>query len=73
MTSTAADAEPEDFRTIKGKQWLIGLTFQKKKQLGINVGYSYNSITIFLNLYHGISISIPTLKKRLRHYSLRRK
>ena len=38
MTSTAADAEPEDFRTIKRKQFLIGLTFQKKKQLGINVG-----------------------------------
>ena len=73
MKSTAADAEPEDFRTIKRKQWLIGLTFQKKKQLGINVGYSYNSITIFLNLYHGISTSIWTLKKRLRHYSLRRK
>ena len=38
-----------------------------------NVSYSYNSIIIFLNVYHGISISIPTLKRRLRHYSLRRK
>ena len=38
-----------------------------------NVGYSYNSITIFLNLYHGISISIRTLKRRLKHYSLKRK
>ena len=38
-----------------------------------NVGYSYNSITIFLNLYHGFSTSFGTLKKRLSHYSLRRK
>ena len=38
-----------------------------------NACYSYNSITIFLNHYHGISISIRTLKRRLRHYSLRRK
>ena len=38
-----------------------------------NVGYSYNSIIIFLNLYHGISISILTLKRILRHYSLRGK
>lgn len=36
MTSTAADAEPEDHRTIKKKPWLLGLTSQKKKkQLGI--------------------------------------
>ena len=34
MTSTAADAEPEDLRTIKRKLWLLGLTSQKK-QLGI--------------------------------------
>ena len=72
MTSNAADAGSEDFRNIKRKQWLIGLTSQKK-QLGINVGYSYNSITIFLNLYHGISISIRTLKRRLKYYSLKRK
>ena len=38
-----------------------------------NVGYSYNSIIIFLNLYHSISISIRTLKRRLKHYSLSRK
>ena len=38
-----------------------------------NVGYSYNSITIFLYFYHGNGISIGTLERRLRHYSLRRK
>ena len=35
--------------------------------------YSHNNITIFLNLYHGINIGIRTYKRRLRHYSLRRK
>ena len=39
----------------------------------LNVGSSYNSITIFLNLCPGISTSIRTLKRRLRHYSLKRK
>ena len=29
----------------------------------LNVGYSCNSITIFLNLYHDVSISIRALKK----------
>lgn len=38
-----------------------------------SVGCSYNSITIVLYLYHGVSFSMLTLKRRLRHYSLRRK
>ena len=38
-----------------------------------NVSYSHNNITIFFNHNHGISASIRTLKRRLRHYSLRRK
>ena len=29
----------------------------------LNVGYSCNSITIFLNLYHDVSISIRAVKK----------
>ena len=35
MTFTAADAEPEDLKTIKRKPWRLGKTSQKKNQLGI--------------------------------------
>ena len=33
MTPTAADVEPEE--TINSKRWLLGLTSQKNRQLGI--------------------------------------
>ena len=37
-----------------------------------NVGYSYNSVTIFLNLYHDISISIQTLKTQALQFEKKR-
>ena len=47
MTSIAADAEPEDFRTIKRKPWLLGITSEEKKQLGI-ISMLVIQITVFL-------------------------
>jgi len=38
-----------------------------------NKGYSYNEIVNFLNHSHGITISLRTLKSRLRSYGLRRR
>ena len=47
MKSIAADAEPEDFRTIKRKPWLLGITSEEKKQLGI-ISMLVVQITVFL-------------------------
>ena len=47
MKSIAADAEPEDFRTIKRKPWLLGITSEEKKQLGI-ISMLVIQITVFL-------------------------
>ena len=72
MTTTVADAEPEDLRTIKRKPWLLGVTSQKE-QLGIT---SMLVIHITVLLYFLIFIMILVLVfklLRLRHYSLRRK
>ena len=72
MTTTVADAEPEDLRTIKRKPWLLGVTSQKE-QLGIT---SMLVIHITVLLYFLIFIMILVLVfklLRLRNYSLRRK
>ena len=58
MTSTAAYVEPEEFRTIKRKPWLLGLTSQKKKQLGI---ISMLVIHIIVLLYFFIFIMVMVL------------
>ena len=36
-------------------------------------GYEYQAIVLFLDKYHGISLSLRTLKRRLREYGLRKK
>ena len=38
-----------------------------------NVGYRYEAIVMFLRLYHGINMSIRTLKRRLKSYGFHRK
>ena len=38
----------------------------------INSGYTYEVILAFLNKYHGISISMSTLQRRLKSYGLSR-
>ena len=38
-----------------------------------NCGYSYAVILEFLGEYHGMSISLQTLKRRLNAYGLKRK
>ena len=36
-------------------------------------GYEYQAIVLFLEKYHGISLSLRTLKRRLKDYGLRKK
>ena len=38
-----------------------------------NCGYTYDVIIDFMNRHHGISISLRTLKRRLKEYDLKRK
>ena len=72
MTTTVADAEPEDLRTIKRKPWLLGVTSQKE-QLGI-ISMLVVHITVLLYFFIFIVILVLVFRLlRLRHYSLRRK
>ena len=38
-----------------------------------NQNFQYNAIVMFLQIYHGIVISIRTLKRRLQHYGSKRR
>ena len=38
-----------------------------------NCGYTYDAMIDFLRTQHGISISLRTLKRRLKEYNLKRK
>ena len=68
MTTTVADAEPEDLTTIKRKPWLLGVTSQKE-QLGIILMLVIH-ITVLLYLYH--DISIQTLKTQALQFEEKR-
>ena len=70
MTTTVADAEPEDLTTIKRKPWLLGVTSQKE-QLGTILMLVIH-ITVLLYLYHDISISIQTLKTQALQFEEKR-
>ena len=47
MTSAAADVQQEEFRTIKRKPWLLGITSQEKKQLGI-----ISMLVVYIKVLH---------------------
>ena len=63
--------------TLKRREQESVLSSTKGERLAIEHhfkrGFCYDTIVHFLAEYHGISMNVRTLKRRLRHYGLRRR